>query len=274
MTNFEYCRPSSLLEAITILRDVPGAIFYAGGTDVLVRLKQQAITPSLLVDLKGISELQSVSPLGDFGLRIGAMTSLTELTENELIRDRCPVLHRAAATMASVQVRNRATMGGNLVNASPSADTAPPLMVLDTSLEIFNGGEGRTVPIADFFTGPGESVMKDGEILVAIIIPDVPRKAHYIKHTLRQAMDIAKVGVCLSRKINGEPDPRLVLGAVAPTPIRVPEAEALLAEGKVKEAGQAAAKAARPIDDVRASADYRRQVIPPLVIRAYNEVFS
>lgn len=274
MTKFEYCRPSSLLEAITILRDIPGAVFFAGGTDVLVRLKQGAIQPTLLVDLKSIADLKGVSPVGQSGLRIGSMTSLTELIENPLIGDRCPVLSRAARTMACIQVRNRATLGGNLVNASPSADTAPPLMVMDAALELFNGTETRTVPIAEFFTGPGETVMKDGEILVAVHLPDIPRKAYYIKHTLRQAMDIAAVGMGLSRRLDGDPDPRLVLGAVAPTPIRVPEAEALLADGKVKEAAQAAAKAARPINDVRASADYRQAVIAPLVKRAYKDVFA
>lgn len=274
MMKFEYCRPSSLLEAASILQQNPGAIPFAGGTDVFVMLRQGRIAPSMLVDLKNIADLEGVSPLGDAGLRLGAMSTLTDLLENNLIQRRCPVLADAAATMACVQVRNRGTIGGNLVNASPSADTAPPLMALDATLLISDGMTTRQIPIRDFFTGPGQTVMARGEMLVAILIPDVSRRAHYIKQTLRQAMDIAAVGVCLSRKTEGDPDPRLVLGAVAPTPIRVPEAEALLVEGKVEEAAIVAAKTAVPIDDVRASADYRRQVIPPLVERAYRKVFA
>lgn len=274
MIKFEYGCPSSLMEAASIRRNNPDSLFFAGGTDVFVQIKQRLIRPSLLIDLKDVTELYDITAIGEYGLRIGAGTTLTELVEHNLIRERCPVLSHAAATMACIQVRNRGTIGGNLVNASPSADTAPPLIVLDAELEIFDGDQAKSVLINDFFTGPSETVLGRVEILVAITIPDVPRKAHYIKHTLRQAMDIAGVSVCMSKKENGESDPRLVLGAVAPTPFRVPEAEALLAEGKVKEAGEAAAKAAKPIDDVRASSDYRRAVIPPLVERAYHEVFN
>ncbi len=274
MINFEYGRPTGLLETVSILRNNPDAILFAGGTDVLVRIKQRTIRPTILIDLKDIAELRGISPIGDRGLRIGAMTTLTELVEDDLVRERCPVLSRGVASMACVQVRNRATVGGNLANASPSADTAPPLIVLDAQLEIFTDGQVRTVNISDFFTGPGETVLSREEILVVITIPDVKRKAHYIKHTLRKAMDIAGVSVCLSKQENGNPDPRLVLGAVAPTPIRIPEAELLLAEGKIKEAAEVAANAARPIDDVRASADYRREIIAPLVQRAYREVFE
>jgi carbon-monoxide dehydrogenase medium subunit len=274
MINFEYGCPTSLMETASLLRNNPGAILFAGGTDVLVRIKQRTLSPPLLIDLKGISELSEISPLGEHGLRIGATATLTDLFEDALIRDRHPVISQASATMACLQVRNRGTVGGNLANASPSADTAPPLMVLNAELEIFNGDEIRTIPIESFFTGPGENILNEGEILSGILVPDVPRRAVYIKHTLREAMDIAAVGVCLSRRETGDPDPRLVLGAVAPTPIRVPKAEAFLAKGKVKEAGEAAAAAAAPIDDVRSSADYRRAVISPLVERAYQEVFG
>lgn len=274
MKNFEYSRPGSLMEAVSVLKDNPGAIPYAGGTDILVRMKQNLISPPLLVDLKNIPELKGIDAIGGHGLRIGAAMLLNELCDNELIRQRCPVLSEAAVTMACDQVRNRGTVGGNVANASPSADTVPPLIVHNAELEIFSAGDTKRVPIEDFFTGPGESVLQSGDLLVSIHLPDVARKASYLKHTLREAMDIAAVGVCLSRRLEGDSDPRLVLGAVAPTPIRVPEAEALLANGKVDEAAEAAARAARPIDDVRASADYRREVIIPLVKRAYKVVFE
>ncbi len=274
MKNFDYSQPSSLEEAASVLSDNPGAIPYAGGTDILVRMKQGALEPPILVDVKNIPELTGITSIGSNGLRIGANTSLSELIDNELIQQRCPVLAESAATMACEQVRNRGTIGGNLANASPSADTAPALIVCDAELEIFSAGATKIVSIDKFFTGPGQSALTPGDILVAIRIPDVARKAVYIKQTLREAMDIAAVGVCLSRRLDGQPDPRLVLGAVAPVPLRVPEAEELLAAGKVEEAAEAAAKAATPIDDVRASADYRRQVIVPLVKRAYKVVFG
>jgi carbon-monoxide dehydrogenase medium subunit len=274
MNSFEYSRPASLEEAAAVMQDNPDAVFYAGGTDILVRFKQGLITPPLLVDLKKVPELSGVTPIGEYGLRLGAMTSLSELIENPLVAQRCPVLSQAAASMACVQVRNRATLGGNLANASPSADTAPALIVHDAEIEIFSGGKTRRVPLAEFFTGPGETVMEKGDILIAVHIPDIQRKAHYIKHTLRRAMDIAAVGVALSRRAEGDPDPRLVLGAVAPTPLRVPQAEVLLERGEVEKAAQAAAEAAKPIDDVRSSAEYRREVIAPLVKRLYRIVFK
>lgn len=274
MTQFEYSRPSSLLEAVATLRNHPHAVIFAGGTDIFVRMKKRAIQPPILIDLKNITDLRGITPVGNSGLRIGALTTLSELVENSLIRERCPVVSEAAAMMACVQVRNRGTLGGNLANASPSADTAPPLMVLDAQLEIFSNGNIRTVNISDFFAGPGETILSAEEILIAVIIPDSKRKASYIKHTLRKAMDIAGVSVCLSRREDGDPDPRLVLGAVAPTPIRVPEAELLLAKGKVTEAADVAANATHPIDDVRASANYRREIIQPLVHRIYRKVFQ
>ncbi len=273
MKQFEYSRPASMLEAVSVLQSTPGAIPYAGGTDILVRMKQGIIAPQMLVDLKKVPEMQDVTPIGDYGIKIGAMTTLSELVENELIRQRSPALSQAAATMACEQVRNRGTLGGNLANASPSADTAPALIVLDTEIEYFSGEAMKKIPIADFFTGPGETVMKPGDLLVSITIPDIARKAHYIKQTLREAMDIAAVGVCLSMKIHGELSSRLVLGAVAPTPIRVPAAEALIDKGKIDEAAEEAARAAAPIDDVRSSAEYRRAVIAPLVKKAYQIVF-
>ncbi|MFH1862105.1 MAG: xanthine dehydrogenase family protein subunit M [bacterium] len=274
MMNLEYCKPASLLEAVAILKSNRASKAFAGGTDILVRWRQGLISPTLLVDLKNIPELREITPIGAHGLRLGAGVTLTELIENDAIRRNCPLLSQAAMTMACVQVRNRATLGGNLVNASPSADTAPSLMVLDAELEVYDGVECRQVPIQSFFTGPGTTQMKHGEILTAILIPEAPRRGCYLKHTLRRAMDIAGVSVCLSKLEGSNPDPRLVLGAVAPTPIRVPQAEALLAAGKVKEAGEAAAEASKPIDDVRASAEYRRAVIPPLVARAYHLVFE
>lgn len=274
MNPFEYSRPASLQEAAVVMQEHPGAVFYAGGTDLLVRLQQHVIQPSLVVDLKNIPELDGITPVGKAGLRLGALVSLVRLIEDPQVRRRCPVLSQAASLMASVQVRNRATLGGNLANASPSADTAPPLIVHDAQVEIFTDGDIKKVPLAEFFTGPGETVMKKGAILVAVHVPDIRRRAHYLKQTLRRAMDIATVSVALSRKMDGDPDPRLVLGAVASVPLRVPQAEALLAQGDVEKAAQAAAEAAQPIDDVRASAAYRRTVIAPLVKQAYRSVFK
>ncbi|TKJ42384.1 hypothetical protein CEE37_01505 [candidate division LCP-89 bacterium B3_LCP] len=274
MIQFEYGCPGSLMETTSILRNNPEAVLLAGGTDILVRIKQGMIQPAMLVDIKSITELHGISSIEQNGLRIGALTTLTELVENDLIRNRCPVLSAAALSMACVQVRNRATIGGNVANASPAADTVPPLMAFDAELEIFADEDIKRVPIGEFFTAPGETVLQENEILTAILIPDTARKAHYIKHTLREAMDIAGVGVCVSRKTQGAPDPRVVLGAVAPTPIRVPAAEQFLSEGKIEEACAAAVDAARPIDDVRASASYRKDVIYPLVKRASYAVFA
>jgi CO/xanthine dehydrogenase FAD-binding subunit len=215
-------------------------------------MKEKGLSPGYVIDIKGIKGLDGISYDPKEGLRIGTLATMNEVNASSCIREHYPFLSRAAGEVGSVQVRNRATIGGNLCNAAPSAETAPALLCLDAVLTVAGPKGERVVEIEEFFQGPGMTVL-DGEILTGIRIPPVPRKGIYIKHSPRNAMDIAVIGVA----------------------VRVREAEELLTKkGRVKEAieeaGRIAGKAASPILDVRASAEYRREMVGNLVIRALS----
>lgn len=293
MKDFTYLQPATLPEALEILRERGSeAKLVAGGTDLLVKMKRRVLTPSCLVSLRGVRELDFLD-IGPDGLRIGALTTLAALAKHPGVRQFYPVLAATAAKMASSQVRNLATVGGNLCNAAPSADLAPPLIALEASV-IIQGRQGiRRVDLEQFFTGPGTTVLDSGELVTEIHLPFPAEgtRAVYLKHGIRKAMDIATVGaavtirpwktngnsrsgtgdVCLQAGM-GKWEARIVLGAVAPTPIRVRSAEAFAAGGfdrdNILKAANAAAEASRPIDDVRSSAFYRQEMVRILVKRA------
>jgi CO/xanthine dehydrogenase FAD-binding subunit len=274
---FNYLRPSSLSEALKLLGNYgKEAKVLAGGTDLIVGMKEKGLSPGYVIDIKGIKGLDGISYDPKEGLRIGTLATMNEVNASSCIREHYPFLSRAAGEVGSVQVRNRATIGGNLCNAAPSAETAPALLCLDAVLTVAGPKGERVVEIEEFFQGPGMTVL-DGEILTGIRIPPVPRKGIYIKHSPRNAMDIAVIGVAVAVNPGqgGWKEVRIALGAVAPTPVRVREAEELLTKkGRVKEAieeaGRIAGKAASPILDVRASAEYRREMVGNLVIRALS----
>jgi CO/xanthine dehydrogenase FAD-binding subunit len=274
---FNYLRPSSLSEALKLLGNYgKEAKVLAGGTDLIVGMKEKGLSPGYVIDIKGIKGLDGISYDPKEGLWIGTLATMNEVNASSCIREHYPFLSLAAGEVGSVQVRNRATIGGNLCNAAPSAETAPALLCLDAVLTVAGPKGERAVEIEEFFQGPGMTVL-DGEILTGIRIPPVPRKGIYIKHSPRNAMDIAVIGVAaaVTPGQGGWKEVRIALGAVAPTPIRVREAEELLLKkGRVKEAieeaGRIAGKAASPIFDVRASAEYRREMVGNLVKRALS----
>jgi CO/xanthine dehydrogenase FAD-binding subunit len=282
---FEYLAATSVAEALRLLARYKGrAVPLAGGTDVLVQMRTAKRVPAAVVDLKRIAALGGGIRVERSGrIVIGALTRLDELEHSAMLRKLVPVLPAAVATMASPQVRNRGTIGGNLCNAAPSADTAPPLLALDAQVRFHTRRGARTVPLADFFTGPGSTILGSRGLLGAIVVPKPRRglRVTYHKHGVREAMECAIVSaaVAVVREKGIVRHARIVLGAVAPTPLRVPAAEALLvghpggALDVLAAAGEAA-DAARPISDARGSQDYRREVVRCLVRRALEEVLG
>lgn len=276
-SHFAYHCPSSVEEACRILAREPGAAVLAGGTDLMVHLGQawRGKRPPAVVNVKRIPGLDAIA-VADGAIRLGALTSLTALIEHPVIRAEYPVLPATARYMGSPAIRNLGTVGGNLCNASPAADLPPVLLALDAEVGIAGSGGERRLPLERFFRGPGQTVLQPGELLVWIEFPRrrPPWPIRYERLDVRRAMDIALAGAALAvcRDRPGIRDARVALCAVAPTPVRVREAEAVLAtdgltDSAIERAAALAMAAARPISDVRATAEYRREMIATLVRR-------
>jgi len=273
MKAFEYFAPRSLAEATEVLAKYQGeARTVAGGTDLLLKMKAGRLSPKAIVNIKRIPELRGLA--FNSHLTLGALTTLEEIKQSSIIRERYPALSDAAATMASVQIRNLATVGGNLCNAAPSADLAPILIALNAAARLAGIKGERRIPLEDFFTGPGTTVLAPGELLVSLEVPPPAGLSLYLKHSPREHMDIAVVGVGLALQFqDGRCDSaRVVLGAVAPVPLRARRAEAELTGSpltpeRIDRAAKVAAEESRPIDDVRGSAWYRRRMVDVLTRR-------
>jgi carbon-monoxide dehydrogenase medium subunit len=280
----EYFEPKTLGEALSYL-DKHGAEakVIAGGTDVMVDIKFKE-EPGALVNIKKLPGLSGVTENGG-SLRIGALTTIRDLETNALVRERLPVLWEASHQFASLQVRNTATIGGNICRASPSGETLAPLLVLEASgMCAFTDGE-KSQSFTSFFQGPGKSILGAKGLLTEIDVPypAAGSKGVYLKHAVRGAMDIAMVGVAVmitpDAGKNHIQDVRIGLGAVAPTPVRASKTEALL-RGKplttalLKEAGALAATEASPIDDQRSSAENRRWIVEALTRRGLAQTWQ
>jgi CO/xanthine dehydrogenase FAD-binding subunit len=283
MRAFDYLRPASIEEACALLSAGDGSVrVLAGGTDLLVQMKQGKVQPRALVSLRDVPGLSFVRLGRDGGLDLGAATPLGMLENSPEILKSFPAVAEAASCIGSVQVRSRATVGGNLCNSAPSADMAPILIAFGAQAVIAGKQGESVVPLEEFFIGPGQTVLKTGELLKALTVPPAPAGSFgkYVK-AFRSAMDIATVGVgalvVFAPGSGASPgvveDVRLVLGAVAPTPIRAREAEQTLVgqaldEQTIARASRTAAQEARPITDVRASAEYRTTLVEVLSRRA------
>lgn len=286
LPKFDVVTPRSLDEALGLLKENhDGEIrLFAGGTDLIPRLKERVVkTPRCLLDLKRISDLDYVLEDGDGGIRIGALASISSVASSPLVRERCAILAQAAGSIASNQIQNRGTIAGNICNAVPSADSAPALLCLDAVVLCASSRGSRKVSIHEFFTGPCKTVLAGDEIVREIQIPSPPAKANgvYIKLSPRSRMDLAVVGVAamVSQEKEILKDVRIGLGAVAPTPIRAAQAEAMLkgnamGDELLAKAARTASEEARPIDDHRASAEYRKMMVEVLVRRAVGQCLS
>ncbi|HVB96595.1 MAG TPA: xanthine dehydrogenase family protein subunit M [Chloroflexota bacterium] len=280
MKDFTYLAPSSIAEAVALLAEHQGKTkITAGSTDLLLMMQDGVFAPDYVIDVTHIPELTALQFDPARGLTLGASTPLRRIETNRLVLEKYPHLAKAASEIGSVQIRNRATPGGNICTATPSGDILPTLISLQTTVRLASVRGERSMLLENFITGVRRTVIASDELLVDLQIPAPPpfTSGVYIKLDTRPQMDLAMVGVAATVSlVPGDSTIKnvtLCLGAVAPTPIRVPEAEALLAGHKLTDdllaqAGQAAARAARPISDVRASADYRREQCDLMTRRA------
>lgn len=279
-----YAAPRALAEALELLRDGDATIV-AGGTDLMPQSHSgKARFGSLLLNIRRIAELGGIALEGDT-VRIGALTSISALLASPLVRERLSILAQAADQFASEQVRNAATIGGNVCNASPAGDTLVPLIVLDAAVELAakagGGIETRTLPLQDFLTGPGRTQRRPHELMTAVRVPLPPAGfvARFYKHGTRPALDISTISLGIGGVRRGDrlERVRVAFGAVAPTPIRARAAEALI-EGRALDAAaiEAAAEAAhdevRSISDVRASDWYRQELVRNMTRRVLAHV--
>jgi carbon-monoxide dehydrogenase medium subunit len=255
----------------------------AGGTDLLVQLKAGSVSCNYVVDIGELHELNYLTMVAQYGLTIGATTTIRTLETDAVILDHYPVVAESAGTLGSVAIRNVATVGGNLCNAAPSADMAPALVALSATVRLIGPESERMLPLEQFFVGPGDTALRHGELLASIHVPPLPRDAAgvYLKHSLRNASDlpVAAVGGILQMDGQQCKDVRLVLGAVAPTPMRARAAEDMLLgqvlkNDLIEQAARTASEESRPITDVRASAAYRKEMVRVLTKRAMTTLLA
>ncbi|MEM3398397.1 MAG: xanthine dehydrogenase family protein subunit M [Nitrososphaerota archaeon] len=275
----EYYRFKALDDALRFLRQYPGSKILAGGTDLVVQLRSGKTAARKLVDISGIDELRYIRDEDGY-IRIGALTTIEELKNSETVRDHAQLLWKAANNFAVWQIRNIATIGGNICNASPAADTVPPLIVLDARLRLQNVDRQREIKVEEFFKGPGETVMEKDEILTEIVIPkkDSGWRYSFIKLGKRHSHILSIVNVAVGLKTYKDmiEDVIVALGSVAPTPVRARSVEDYLKNHRItrttlEEASQQVVKDIKPISDIRASAEYRIEMSKILVRRALNE---
>jgi len=277
---FDFYQPTTLQEASRLFKEKgPGGRFLAGGTDLVIAMKEKGLLPNYVVDLKRVPGISGIRENSDGSISLGALTTMYEIETSPLINKKFHFLAQSAAEVGSIQIRNRATIGGNMCNATPSADTAPALIALGATGKISGATGERSVSLEEFFRGPGQSVLGADEILTEIVIPKTPAAlvGEYIKFSPREMMDLAYVGIAVAYDFATQTKTcsgvRIVLGAVAPTPIRAKRAESALegqslSEALAEKAGNIAAEEAKPISDVRSSADYRRAMVGAMTKRA------
>lgn len=284
MMRFDYSEPATLDEAAGLLRNANGnASLIAGGTDLLVQMREHVRQPAHVINIKKILGIDDLEFDLQAGLRIGALTTTRAIETSPVVRRHYAGLHQSTVHFASIQIRNRATVAGNVCRASPSADTLPPL-IADAAILRLHGSEGvRSVALEDFCIGPGKTVLGPDEMVTHILVPaPLPHTGKvYLKHGRRIEMELATVGVAVTLTLEGATcrDVRIVLAAVAPTPLRAVGAEAVLRHRpvdaqRIAAAAEAAMAEARPIGDVRGSADYRRQMVGVLTRRAIEQALK
>lgn len=285
MRAFEFVAARDAHHAAALLAEYgPAARLLAGGTDLLVDLKSAPAVPAVIVDISRAKDLKQIAMTGE-GLSIGALVTHAEIMRSPLICDLFPALVDAAHTIGAVQTRNLGTLGGNLVTGVPSMDSGPTLVALEALVTLLGRAGRRQVPLAGFFVGPRKTILGDDELMTEIVIPteNLGKPAAFRKFGLRKGQALALVNVAVASRIDWARHafvaPRIALGAVAPTVMRAPQAEAYLGGRAVTpeamaEAGQIAAGEARPISDFRAPAQYRRDLVAVLTKRALEAAYA
>ena len=276
--------PQTLEEALSLLFKEPEARLIAGGTDLLVKARHNRWKDIIFISLCNVKELCGVSKTENGDIHIGPMTTFAKLAENELVKSRLPMLVDAALSMGGPQIRNAATIGGNVCNGAASADSAPALFALDAKLRLVSNKNEREVEISNFYQGPSKVDLLHGEILTGIIIKAIPEgkfKCKYKKFSTRKAMDISTMGCAAAYLLDENgliKTASIALGTAAPTPVRCREAEAILigkepAASLWEKAGEEALKSIQPRSSWRASADYRKALAQALVAQTLNEAY-
>jgi carbon-monoxide dehydrogenase medium subunit len=282
LPSFSLHRPKTLREALGLMRELEEAKPIAGGTDLLLLLRGGACKAKHLVDLSLIEELRHIREEGD-QIYIGATTTHSQLQRSPLIAEKVPALREACTRIGSVQIRNLGTVGGNLCNASPAADTAPPLLVLDSTVEIASHAGSRSIPLVELFAGPKLNSLQPFELLTEIRFPVLPKGAGMSFQRLgrRKGCTLSVVNAAAYLELDGDTCHQvlLALGAVAPTPLRMKDAEEMLKSRRIsqrliEEAASTCYKHVSPVDDVRASAEYRREMSHVLMRRTLNEAWD
>jgi len=285
---FNLVEPKDLASALAALEELgPSARPLAGGTDILLAMRDKGLPVETLVDISTLPELQGIEVLADGSLSIGAGVTLRQVETSAVVKCGWPILAEGVSGIGSMQVRNRGTLGGNLCNASPASDSAPPLLVLNASMEMVSAAGSRTIPIDSFFLGVGKTALGHGELLKRVTVP--PMKpgmvAAFVAWGPRNAMDIDVASAAVSLVLtDGLTDgltcteARVALGAVAAMPIRAPLAETFLhgklGEERIRKAADEALGNACPIDDVRSTSEFRCRLVPVLVRRAIKQAIA
>jgi aerobic carbon-monoxide dehydrogenase medium subunit len=283
LPRFEYTAVSTPEEAISLIAGYEGqAEFIAGGTDIMVNMKRRIVHPDLLVSIHKLDQLRGFDQRSKNQFRIGVLNSMHDIAASDKITKHFSALAAAAGGMGSPQIRNRATIGGNLVSSRPAADTIGPLIGYGAQVRLQGLKDERLVPMESFCTGPGECVLFDNEIMTDILLEIPRRNTHgvYLKFGTRKSMEISIVSVTTILTLDDGglcQKARIVLGAVAPTFIRAPEAESLLqgkrlSENLASQAGELAQQSCNPITDTRASAEYRRMLVRALTRKSILQI--
>ena len=284
---FEYLEPEIIEEALTLLSQHQGkSKIIAGGTDLMLQMRNKAIRPGYVVDITRIPGLEYIAFDGQQGLRLGALTTIRALETSPELQRKYPIISQAASQLGSVAIRNVATVGGNLCNALPSAETSQAFVALSANVRVVNPSGERTVALEDFFTGVGKTVLKADEVLVEILVPEpAPHTSGiYIKHSPRGPIDLAIVNITVLMTMEPDQkvcrDAKIVLGAVSATPLRARMAENVL-KGKrvdgalIDRAAQVASGEAHPRQgSIRGSFEYKKEMVRILTGRAIKEIIA
>jgi len=283
LPDFDYYIPASLQEACALLAEKgPGAKVLAGGTDLINKMKHGLIAPEALISLKELNQLTAIDYVPGKGHVIGARATHNAISNSELLQKKYLSICEAAQHMANNQVRNVGTIGGNIVNAVPSADLPPILIALGALITLVSTKGERVIPLEEFFAGPGKTHLAQDEILTEIIIPDNAfTGSTYIKFGLRRSGALAVVGVAVAVEMENNicKDARIALGAVAPIPMRAKKAEAMIkgkavTEELLEQVGVCASTECKPISDIRGSEEYRRDMVRVFTKRALRKAIN
>jgi carbon-monoxide dehydrogenase medium subunit len=282
LPRFEYLAPRTMEEAIGMLAKYGNdARLMAGGTDLVLNLKRRKETPKYVIGLKNIAGLDRINYSPGRGLRFGPLVKVHEIETSSVIQEKFRVLAQAAKTLGSVQVRNLATVVGNLCSALPSADMAPGLIVLGAELKLVGQAGGRSINVENFFVAPGKSALASDEIVAEVAVPEPPpgSRMAYLKYMQRSAMDLSIVGAAVLAVVEQGicKNARICLGTAGPVPARAEGAENILKDKNlnseiIETAAAVASEECSPRSSMRASADYRREIVKVLVSRALSQI--